>query len=92
MSATVDREGLWATQTPQAFRTDILRAAHDRAATEGITATDDAMLVEQQGGTVAVVPASTRNFKITTAGDLALARALVTGERSGFESGPPEGR
>lgn len=69
---TVPRERLWRAQTPQGFPRQVLEAAH--AAAAGVSsATDDAALVEQTGGTVRLVPDSARNFKITTADDLALA-------------------
>jgi 2-C-methyl-D-erythritol 4-phosphate cytidylyltransferase len=71
--ATVPRADLVLVQTPQAFRTEALRAAHrDR----GID-TDDAALVEAGGGTVTVVPGETRNLKLTVTGDLELAQALL---------------
>jgi len=71
---TVARDGLRAVQTPQAFRTDVLRAAH----TTGGEATDDAALVEAAGGRVVIVPGDPRNLKVTTPADLALAAALLT--------------
>jgi 2-C-methyl-D-erythritol 4-phosphate cytidylyltransferase len=74
---TFDREGLWRVQTPQAFRLEILRRAHDQAARDGVTATDDAALVERAGGSVVVVPGDERNVKVTTATDFALAEALL---------------
>jgi 2-C-methyl-D-erythritol 4-phosphate cytidylyltransferase len=74
---TVDREGLWAVQTPQAFRADLLRDAHGRAAGDGIRATDDAALVERLGVPVWLVPGLPGNVKITRPGDLRLARALL---------------
>ena len=64
---TVDRDGLWAVQTPQAFTTDTLR----RAVTGGGEATDCAGLVEARGGRVKVVPGDPRLLKVTTADDLA---------------------
>ncbi len=71
--APVDRDGLVAVQTPQAFRADALRAAHrDRA-----EATDDASLVESDGGKVVVVPGSPDNLKITRPTDLVVAEALL---------------
>ena len=70
---TVDRDGLVAVQTPQAFRADALRAAH-RADAE---ATDDASLVEADGGKVVVVPGSPDNLKITRRTDLVVAEALL---------------
>ncbi len=66
---TVDRSGLVAVQTPQAFKPSALRSAH-AALPE---ATDDAALVESAGGTVVVVPGEPANLKITIQADLALA-------------------
>jgi len=74
---TVDREGLWRSQTPQAFRTSVLKQAHDRALREGRVATDDAQLVELMGGTVAVVEGSSDNIKITQPSDLELGEVLA---------------
>jgi 2-C-methyl-D-erythritol 4-phosphate cytidylyltransferase len=71
--ATVGREGLVAVQTPQAFRAEVLRGAHE-GESEG---TDDAALVESLGATVRVVPGDPRNIKVTTAADLQVARALA---------------
>lgn len=75
---TVAREGLWRIQTPQAFRIDALRRAHEEAARDGFVATDDAALVERAGGSVVVVPGDERNLKVTTAADFALAEALLS--------------
>jgi 2-C-methyl-D-erythritol 4-phosphate cytidylyltransferase len=72
---TVDRSGLWAVQTPQAFRAALLREAHDKARRDGVVGTDDAMLVERLGHPVRVVPGSALNLKITTREDLRRARA-----------------
>lgn len=69
---TVPRDRLWRAQTPQGFPRQVLEAAH-AAARSTVAATDDAALVEQSGGTVRLVPDSSRNFKVTTADDLALA-------------------
>jgi len=81
---TLRREGLWAVQTPQVFRYEILLRAHEAA--EGL-ATDDAALVERLGYPVRVFPGSPRNIKVTTPEDLALAEALLKiqpqGERAG---------
>jgi 2-C-methyl-D-erythritol 4-phosphate cytidylyltransferase len=74
VEATVDRAGLWAVQTPQAFRTALLREAHDKARRDGIVGTDDAMLVERLGHPVRVVPGLPANVKITTPEDLRRAR------------------
>lgn len=71
---TLDRSRLWAAQTPQVFRADLLRQAH-AAATGDVT--DDAMFVEQLGHRVVVFPGRTTNLKVTTPDDLALASALL---------------
>ncbi|MHB8219424.1 MAG: 2-C-methyl-D-erythritol 4-phosphate cytidylyltransferase [Acidimicrobiales bacterium] len=72
---TLDRAELVAVQTPQAFRSDILRQAHSA----GGEATDDAALVEALGGTVRVVPGDPTNLKVTTPADLAYAELLLAG-------------
>jgi len=71
---TLDRHRLWLVQTPQVFRYDILREAHERSRR---AATDDAALVERLGYSVRVYPGSPRNLKVTTPEDLALAGALL---------------
>jgi 2-C-methyl-D-erythritol 4-phosphate cytidylyltransferase len=70
---TVDRSGLLAVQTPQAFSPAALRAAHDG----GLDATDDVGLVEALGHPVAVVPGDRWNLKITEPADLVVAAALL---------------
>jgi 2-C-methyl-D-erythritol 4-phosphate cytidylyltransferase len=77
VSETVDREGFWAIQTPQAFRTEALRAALavDPATLEA--ATDDAALVEARGGRVRVHPVADPNPKVTTPADLEVVSALL---------------
>jgi 2-C-methyl-D-erythritol 4-phosphate cytidylyltransferase len=75
--STLDRTGLWAVQTPQVFRRDLILKAHERAIERGIVATDDAALVERLGERVKVVMGSYRNIKITTPEDLIFARALL---------------
>jgi len=82
---TVPRAGLWAAQTPQAFRTQDLSQALQIAAQEGRTVTDEAALFEAAGRGVRIVEGSRVNFKITTAEDLALARALLATEGKGGE-------
>ncbi|MGH2863445.1 MAG: 2-C-methyl-D-erythritol 4-phosphate cytidylyltransferase [Solirubrobacteraceae bacterium] len=74
---TLDRSRLWAVQTPQVFRREALCRALSAPAELITAATDDAWLVERQGGTVAVLPASAENFKITTPLDLRLAEMLL---------------
>jgi 2-C-methyl-D-erythritol 4-phosphate cytidylyltransferase len=83
IAATVARTGLWQAQTPQAFRRDLIVAAHQRAVDEGIVATDDADLVERTGVRVEVVEGSTANVKITTPSDLAIVEAIIAARKSG---------
>jgi 2-C-methyl-D-erythritol 4-phosphate cytidylyltransferase len=78
VTATEDRLGLWAAQTPQVFRAKALRAAHDG---DTSAATDDASLVEAGGGRVVVHEVGTPNLKVTTPGDLAVAEAFLSAER-----------
>ena len=70
---TVDRSDLVAVQTPQGFAAVALRAAH----TACPDATDDAALVEANGGIVVIVPGERRNFKITVSEDLEFAAAIL---------------
>jgi 2-C-methyl-D-erythritol 4-phosphate cytidylyltransferase len=73
---TLDRSSLWAAQTPQAFRTEALRGALE--STQLLAqASDDAMLVERNGGRVLVHEAPAENFKVTTDLDLRLAEHLL---------------
>jgi 2-C-methyl-D-erythritol 4-phosphate cytidylyltransferase len=73
---TLDRYGLWAVQTPQAFRAGALREALSDL--EFLAeATDDAMLVERRGGRVLVHPSPPENIKVTTPLDLRVAELLL---------------
>jgi 2-C-methyl-D-erythritol 4-phosphate cytidylyltransferase len=67
---TVDRSQIWLAQTPQVFRTELLRQAYKRAREEHISGTDDASLVERLGVQVRVVEGDEENRKITTPADL----------------------
>jgi 2-C-methyl-D-erythritol 4-phosphate cytidylyltransferase/2-C-methyl-D-erythritol 2,4-cyclodiphosphate synthase len=73
ITATLRREEICLAQTPQAFRTGLLREA---LAIEG-EATDEAALVERAGHPVRVVEGDPRNLKITTAADLVMAERLL---------------
>jgi 2-C-methyl-D-erythritol 4-phosphate cytidylyltransferase len=75
---TLDRERLWAAQTPQVFRVDALREALSVDPDRVATATDEAMLVEATGGTVLIHPSPAENLKVTTPLDLKLAELLLT--------------
>ena len=73
----VDRHNLWCMETPQVFRTDLLRDASNAIARDGITTTDEVSAVEQLGTKVKFVESQNPNLKITTPADLALAEAMV---------------
>jgi 2-C-methyl-D-erythritol 4-phosphate cytidylyltransferase len=79
VTATLDRSILWAVQTPQAFRRDVLERALDVPDDVLAQATDDAWLVERAGGSVRIVESSAANFKITTPHDLRVAELLLAG-------------
>jgi 2-C-methyl-D-erythritol 4-phosphate cytidylyltransferase len=74
---TLDRASLWAIQTPQVFRADVLRRALAVDDDTLAGATDDASLVEAAGGSVVVVEAPPDNLKVTTAADLRLAEGIL---------------
>ncbi|MBI3398266.1 MAG: 2-C-methyl-D-erythritol 4-phosphate cytidylyltransferase [Deltaproteobacteria bacterium] len=74
---TLQREQLWAIQTPQTFRFDILKRAHRLAKKQGFIGTDDCILVERVGQKVAIVKGSYDNIKITTPEDLILGEAIL---------------
>jgi len=77
ITETLAREGVWRAQTPQVFRTRLIREAHAAARRSGRSGTDDAELVEQAGGIVHIVCGSRANLKITTADDLQTAEMLL---------------
>ena len=74
---TLDRSGLWAVQTPQVFRADALREALSDPDSLA-EASDDAMLVERQGGRVVIHSTSPDNVKVTTPFDLRVAELLIS--------------
>jgi 2-C-methyl-D-erythritol 4-phosphate cytidylyltransferase len=70
-------------QTPQAFMLGALKEAHARALRQGDEGTDDAMLVEAAGYTVAAVEGEMQNFKITNPEDLRRAEQVLAGRQEG---------
>jgi len=78
---TIPRERIYLAQTPQAFRTGVLRDAI-AAGRRGMAVTDEAALAEYVGHPVELVPGEVTNIKITTAADLRAARALAGGGRT----------
>lgn len=75
---TIEREGVWIAQTPQAFRYRLIREAHESAARSDFEATDDAALVERIGFPVSILQGTGKNLKITTTEDLIIADAILS--------------
>ncbi|HHT43059.1 MAG TPA: 2-C-methyl-D-erythritol 4-phosphate cytidylyltransferase [Firmicutes bacterium] len=67
---TPPRQELWAAQTPQIFRYELILRAHEQAREQGTSATDDCALVEALGHPVYVAQGDYGNVKITTPDDL----------------------
>jgi 2-C-methyl-D-erythritol 4-phosphate cytidylyltransferase len=75
---TVDRSQLWAAQTPQTFRTELIRRAYEPLIRENVIVTDDAAAVEKMGHPVFLVDSDPLNLKITTPEDLLLAEIILS--------------
>jgi len=73
ITATIPREYIVQAQTPQGFRCGLLKRAFAEAMADGFIGTDEASIAERAGVSVAVVPGSPANLKITQPGDLELA-------------------
>jgi len=80
ITGTIPRERLVMAQTPQAFATKLLKEAFARAQSDGVSASDEAGLVERLGHDVHVVLGSERNMKITKPADMELARFYLDRE------------
>lgn len=81
VAATVERTGLWRALTPQAFPLGTLRAALAAAADDpGVT--DEAAAMERAGHAPRLVPGDPANVKVTSAGDLALAAAILAARQA----------
>ncbi|MBI2862001.1 MAG: 2-C-methyl-D-erythritol 4-phosphate cytidylyltransferase [Chloroflexi bacterium] len=85
---TPPRQSIWAVQTPQVFRSDLIREAYEYAHE---AATDDATLVEEQGHVVRVYLGSPQNIKITNRDDLVIAEAILR-SRGASASLPTSGK
>jgi len=77
IESTPDRNKLWAVQTPQIFRYELIMKAYEKACKDGYTGTDDTVLVERLGYNVHVVLGNYYNIKITTKEDLVIAEAIA---------------
>jgi 2-C-methyl-D-erythritol 4-phosphate cytidylyltransferase/2-C-methyl-D-erythritol 2,4-cyclodiphosphate synthase len=86
---TLDRRAIYRAQTPQAFRYELLRRANDAAREAHLPSsawTDDALLVERLGISIAIVEGSSRNLKITTPEDLARAAEILSFGEGGSQT------
>jgi len=84
ITGTIPRERVVLAQTPQVFRASLLLEAFARARQDGVTASDEAGLIERLGRDVHVVVGSERNLKITRPGDMELAEFYLRRERAGL--------
>ncbi len=77
VSYTPDRRNIWITQTPQAFKLEIIKDSHLKAKEASYAGTDDAVLAERAGYAVKMVEADYENIKITTPEDISVAEAIL---------------
>lgn len=77
VSAHVEREDLWAMETPQVFETSLLKHAYEKIIAAGQTVTDEVSAIERLGHPIQLVPNETPNPKITFAEDLKTAAKLL---------------
>ncbi len=75
--ATEDRSTLWVAQTPQVFRSETIRVAYAAAEEEGFLGTDDASLVERDGGRVVMLLGPRDNLKVTVPEDLLVVERVL---------------
>ena len=75
--ATIPRESLWAVQTPQVFRADLIRRAYENAYVHNHYGTDDASFVEYLGEKIKIVTGDYENIKITTPEDIPTAEQIL---------------
>ena len=78
ITRTIDRDGLWRAQTPQAFPLRMIEHAYVEARNAGVTATDDSALVERLGLEVVVVRGSERAMKVTEEADFGRVERLAS--------------
>jgi 2-C-methyl-D-erythritol 4-phosphate cytidylyltransferase len=87
VTGTPKRATLWVAQTPQVFRVEALAGAHARARAERWDATDDASLVERDGGVVGMIEGPRWNIKVTVPEDLVVVDALMIARVEGGGDG-----
>jgi 2-C-methyl-D-erythritol 4-phosphate cytidylyltransferase len=74
---SIDRQNVFAMQTPQVFRRELLSQAYEQVKRNSLIVTDEVSAIEHAGGRIVIVPAEDHNFKITYASDLLLAEAIL---------------
>jgi 2-C-methyl-D-erythritol 4-phosphate cytidylyltransferase len=77
VSGSIDRQNVFAMQTPQVFRRELLSQAYEEVKRDSLTVTDEVSAIEHAGGRIMIVPAEDHNLKITYASDLPLAEAVL---------------
>jgi 2-C-methyl-D-erythritol 4-phosphate cytidylyltransferase len=87
VTGTPKRATLWVAQTPQVFRAEALVSAHARARAERWDATDDASLVERDGGVIGMLEGPRWNIKVTVPEDLVVVEALLDARTKGDGDG-----
>lgn len=89
ITETVDRSDLWEAQTPQVFKTNLLKKAYDNLEKLDKTKiSDDAQLVEALGEKVAIVETDSSNIKITRKSDINIAEAIIKARPKPVPKGP----
>ena len=83
ITKSIDRNNIWQAQTPQMFRTNILKKVYSGKIPKNIT--DDAQLVEKAGKKVMLVDGGYENFKVTQPIDFKLAEAILKKRNGGIE-------
>jgi 2-C-methyl-D-erythritol 4-phosphate cytidylyltransferase len=91
VTATVPREKLWAAQTPQTFKFNLIMRAYREAIAQGVPITDDAAALEFIGEPVHIVESVSTNIKVTTPMDLEIAKVLLPAKVSVSHAGVPPG-
>jgi 2-C-methyl-D-erythritol 4-phosphate cytidylyltransferase len=80
---SIERENVFAMQTPQIFARQLLLDAYERVRRELLTITDEVSAVQLLGAKVEIVPAEEQNMKVTFAGDLVLAETILRQRQPG---------
>lgn len=86
VASTPDRDTLRLIQTPQVFKTELIRSAYEYAEKNGIEGTDDCSLAELYGAKIKITDGEYTNIKITTPEDIALAETILGREEERYEN------